>query len=570
MLPSEPVDRVVTLDQGWNETDARQYHYTSQGAVFLPLSWFESMEAGFFTRGRLLDRKRLASLGFLTDGIVADPSANPAGLPIGFASACWRRPVPSSPQDKSLGPVHCDSSTLPGEVKVGFTCAACHTSQLNYRGVGVRIEGGSSTIDFGAFQALVGKAIISTQLLPWKRGRFLKAVSRRTGLPESAVSAELDVAYGKAKALFLRSIFKPTYSTASYGRLDALQRISNTLFAGGLREPANRKRGEAPEKFPVLWDTWRLDWVQYNGSVRQPMTRNVGEAIGVGAELTLVDDAGAPNPEPGRWNSSVAVKNLYLMEEQLERLRAPVWPGSVFGPINPGLAARGRGLFDKHCSACHGIAVDDSRSPVEWKVTLVALDRIGTDPGAARQFQANRYSAEKLGLGQLGGADGLRRVASLIKDFQYDRFGLTNSQRATWDGFGRDDAVRAPLAYRARPLIGVWAAPPYLHNGSVPTLFDLLSPTRPSRFSIGGKAYDPVKVGLAAVFTGATFDTTRPGNSNAGHWFTDDGRPGRIGPRLTLIDRMALIEYLKAATYADYPCRDARSGAPIHDARCGI
>lgn len=91
--------------------------------------------------------------------------------------------------------------------------------------------------------------------------------------------------------------------------------------------------------------------------------------------------------------------------------------------------------------------------------------------------------------------------------------------------------------YRARPLNGVWSSAPYLHNGSVPTLFDLLQDQekRPKQFRTGSRVFDPVKVGFAAngLFQ---FDTTLPGSSNQGHNFTAD---------LTDEQRYDLIEYLK-------------------------
>jgi len=86
-------------------------------------------------------------------------------------------------------------------------------------------------------------------------------------------------------------------------------------------------------------------------------------------------------------------------------------------------------------------------------------------------------------------------------------------------------------------LDGIWATPPYLHNGSVPTLYDLLSPVskRPSKFRLGSGRYDPQKVGFASdgYFE---LDTSIRGNSNSGHtWGTDLEEP----------DRFALVEFLK-------------------------
>jgi hypothetical protein len=127
------------------------------------------------------------------------------------------------------------------------------------------------------------------------------------------------------------------------------------------------------------------------------------------------------------------------------------------------------------------------------------------------------------------------------------------------DGIG-DPGATVP-AYKARPLDGIWATAPYLHNGSVPTLYDLLSPytERPRDFWLGNREFDPVKVGyvttqIAGAFRLVTADarTGAPvrGNGNGGHLFETPGdpahpRPGTIGPTLTPADRRALVEYLK-------------------------
>ena len=109
---------------------------------------------------------------------------------------------------------------------------------------------------------------------------------------------------------------------------------------------------------------------------------------------------------------------------------------------------------------------------------------------------------------------------------------------------------------------GIWATAPYLHNGSVPTLYDLLLPKckdgqigecRPTRFKVGVREFDPAKVGikykgLDPSFTYTEFDTTLPGNSNAGHEYAagKTRQPdGTIPPALTRTERDELLEYLK-------------------------
>jgi hypothetical protein len=135
----------------------------------------------------------------------------------------------------------------------------------------------------------------------------------------------------------------------------------------------------------------------------------------------------------------------------------------------------------------------------------------------------------------------------------FEQNNIPPEERAAWAG-GRDPkdvAVRDELIYKARPLNGIWAVAPFLHNGSVPNLYLLLSPQseRPQTFWTGSKQFDPVKVGYdPAEISGATlFDTSKPGNSNAGHEFKDGPRGnGVIGPLLSPDDRMTIIEYLKS------------------------
>ena len=114
--------------------------------------------------------------------------------------------------------------------------------------------------------------------------------------------------------------------------------------------------------------------------------------------------------------------------------------------------------------------------------------------------------------------------------------------------------LRGELAYKVRPLNGIWATPPYLHNGSVPTIDDLLGDPekRPPTFYLGSREYDPVKLGYKTdpITNGFKFDTSIRGNSNRGHEFRKDFRKdkeikGVIGPELSEGDRKALIEYLK-------------------------
>jgi hypothetical protein len=121
--------------------------------------------------------------------------------------------------------------------------------------------------------------------------------------------------------------------------------------------------------------------------------------------------------------------------------------------------------------------------------------------------------------------------------------------RDLWNGYRVPGAV-ANAGYRPRPLNGMWASPPYLHNGAVPNVYQLLSPhaERAAVFWTGTREYDAVHLGYRheRFRGGFRYDTTVTGNSNYGHLF-DNGPPGNgiIGPLLTPDERFAIIEFLK-------------------------
>ena len=128
-----------------------------------------------------------------------------------------------------------------------------------------------------------------------------------------------------------------------FGRTDALGRIGNTAFGDHL-VAANYQAGDAPVSYPYLWNIWKFDWVQYNGSVSQPLARNVGEALGVGAIAPLRSDMREPLPphaalSAARWTSPACTR----IEHALQLLRPPRWPEEILGAVDrdEGRARRG-------------------------------------------------------------------------------------------------------------------------------------------------------------------------------------------------------------------------------------
>lgn len=544
-----PVSEVQFADQNWSASQRHWFYHAGQGTMLVPYKWFMALEQpSIHIFGRVPpfhDTEYLARFGFLPDE--AGPQ-NPGCLPVGFAN------------DRVTDPHTGESLDV-----VGLTCAACHTGQLEHAGEGIRIDGGSATVDLAAFQTELAYAIGYTAKAPFRFDRFAKAVLGEHASDESKGSLRqqfdsfLQQGLNEKEAADRGNLYA---AYGGFGRTDALGRIGNFVFGTEL-DNQNLRVADAPVSFPPLWYASWFDWVQYNGSIQQPMGRNIGEALGVRARVNLTDS------KAGLYRSTVDVKNLHDIERLLSGptpfsgLKAPVWPEQTLGSIDRQKAQKGELLFRQYCQRCHLSPLSSSEiqdvSSQHWvpgqqghkflRINLIPLEKIGTDPRAAKDFAERSAVAGGLGLGTVSAADGLRAVTEHVEDRAYDDLGIVADRRPEWNGF-REGGVRAPLAYKARPLEGIWATPPFLHNGSVPNLYQLLLPAdrRDKTFYVGSREFDPKYVGFhTEKFEGSfEFRTDQPGNFNRGHEFRDapEGN-GVIGPELTDDERWAIIEYLK-------------------------
>ena len=141
--------------------------------------------------------------------------------------------------------------------------------------------------------------------------------------------------------------------------MDAFGAILNRVLETGLGIPENHFDSDAPVSYPFLWDTPRLDWVQYNSSAGNAIARNVGEVLGVYAHLQLTG-----TPATGQFKSTANLENLVRLEDYVAQLKAPAWPAEVLGDIDIGKAAKGQQLYAKTCVACHYIRNDEGDFPM--------------------------------------------------------------------------------------------------------------------------------------------------------------------------------------------------------------
>jgi hypothetical protein len=299
-----------------------------------------------------------------------------------------------------------------------------------------------------------------------------------------------------------------------------------------------------------LWNTPDFDWVQYNSSVHSPLGRNVGEVTGVFAEMEIRPD--------GSVTSSANINNLYDLEELLTKLRAPAWPEKIFGRIDTGLVQQGEAIFAEKCLSCHTEDPQPRTDPNIYGNTFAkvhfetSLSVLQTDPTAAHSFASRRafpgaFFSVANALGIVGEDDKVPVAsllsisgAAIIQEF----FANGDLLRSPIEYLGYRESLEPTIAqlttYKARPLNGVAFTAPYLHNGSVASLYELLLPAaeRLDKFYVGSKKFDPVHLGFSTEREAHSvlFDTAALGNGNSGHEFGTD---------LSHDERLAVIEYIK-------------------------
>jgi mono/diheme cytochrome c family protein len=589
------------LDQNWQPQDRAQWYSLSQGSRLLPLSWFEALEQPDAT-GMFLDNDFIAGFRYI-------PRSTPAGvqLPLGFVpdqtdpANLADPPLPTSTNLKwKIG-------QGPTEAWVGMNCSACHTAEITYTRpegkVDMIVDGGPTLADFESFITALDRALTQTASQPDKFDRFAKRV---LGPEDSTANrALLMTALNRLiarQAEVERMNAIPGGPHYGFGRLDAFGNIFNKVAIAAHATNAQPNPSDAPVSYPFLWNVPQQQFVQWNGiAPNNPaplgaLARNSGEVLGVFADVS--PQGRGLFSAPG-YVSSVKVDNLATLEGELSRLRPPAWPTSVFGPANPSdpkhLAQvyRGYQLYQANCASCHDLLDrTDLQSQIPIRMLLFKGPHApGTDPWMA--CNAYTYTA-KTGvlegtpnaylIGDRMGAtapvvDLLRTTVvavlwrqgqSVLSVSAREIFGQPQARPVqlgvvNLNLFGGPQVLPASaskadrltrcmtetndnLGYKARPLNGIWATAPYLHNGSVPTLYDLLLPPdqRPTSFYVGTREFDPVKVGFVTTpgpdnsFLYQTRDAQGqiiPGNSNAGHdygnaQFSDD-------------DRWAIVEYLK-------------------------
>jgi mono/diheme cytochrome c family protein len=496
---------LVLIERSWVDPEPQSprdfFLHGSTGTEIMPLAVFQVLPTLFpdqFQPAGPAAGDWIDQFGFLR----GDPNVN-EGLPYGVNISHYR------PKSGAPSPI----------AFVGFNCAICHSSKVHLgddRGP-VILGMGNAAIDLVGF----GDAV-KTSLLDEKRltissiaSTYEAVTHKKLGLVDKLV---IDFWLSGARSS-IRADF-PMRGTP-FGGMD----VRNAALMGSgparnepIKETVRFLIDETPlpdggySKIPCLYRQDRREWAQYDGSVHDPLTRNSLAALGVGASIYNLR-------KPGILHT---IEQTYLFVSGLEGPHYADLVTDRESAVDMERAQRGQQVYRQYCFDCHGGPEGADWAKGKREETVIPAGEIGTD-NARVTF---RYYDS---------------LAQFILNFFPDGHPLKPKP---------EDLRTLPPAergYIAEPLEAAFTRAPYLHNGSVPTLAQLINLTpRLSVFYRGKSEFDPAEVGITVTTKPDDahyfrFDTSVYGNANQGHDYPWPYR-GAGWDKEALRD---LLEYLK-------------------------
>jgi hypothetical protein len=401
-------------------------------------------------------------------------------------------------------PIGLSRRTIQGVERAWFNCALCHTGTVRENANAshqIIPAMPSNNLDLHALVTFVVEMADSPQLGPDKLipamrkagakidwldeqvWRFAVIPRLREALIEQRANLGPLLAYQPAWGLGRVDTFNPYKVIQFHERFEDL---TDAEKIGVADFPSIFNQGPRGEK------KMELHWDGNNASLQE---RNLSAALGAGVTEQSVDHA-----------------SIGRVAEWLLNLHPPASP---YRP-DPVQVEAGRQIYAAHCAACHG-----SQGSEGYVFEGAALGKV--EPNATLGADKSRLDS----------------YTEKLRDYQLTLFKDVDGGKYRFRYFKKTDG------YANLPLDGLWLRAPYLHNGSVPTLADLLLPPgqRPEAFVRGLDVLDPEKGGFEAppctpgqaVAAGECFDTSLRGNWNGGHEYGTD---------LPANDKASLLAYL--------------------------
>lgn len=401
----------------------------------------------------------------------------------------------------SLGFIQESGHDLPigfSQGKIGFNrvaqnCATCHAGSLRDKPESepqIISAMPSNTVDLEGYIKFLADVAVDKRFTAREMMPEIEAMGANLNPLEKLIYRYFAIPQTRDALITQSSQFAFLDRQSAYGpgRVDTFSSYKTRQF-GFPSDRLKESEINGIADFPSIWqqqprEGMQLHWDGNNTSVDE---RNNSAALALVTPTTIDFDS------------------IHRVADWLWELPAPAYPYA----INPELASAGKTIYENNCASCHAFG-----GAKVGKVT--PIQEIGTDPG-----RLDSYTYETLSNQNTLFAD----ISYRGKDQRFQNFRKTNG-------------------YANLPLDGVWLRAPYLHNGSVPTLKDLLEQpaNRPQVFYRGYDVFDRDRVGFVSDVAEEhgkqyfKFDTTLPGNNNSGHLYGID---------LESKDKTALVEYLK-------------------------
>jgi hypothetical protein len=535
---------VIYSENALSAAERQQFYHQAEGSELFPVAWVIHMEDPDTKRPFI---ENLERFGLIPDLEGPFFEGTQVRMPVGIA-------VSKREGTEVLEPLGLSKM-------VGVNCAACHVGQLESAGKRFRVDGGPNLFNIVGFLEQIGKTAKATYTSPEHLKVYLES-RIRAGEIEPAIAAkgvavlkeleglmksggteqalrdfvtkqigeEADLMKSYLTLLERFTAVQHPETVPGFGRADAFGTARALLFGKENAQPLT-----SPSSFPYIWNMPKTAWFHWPSNTNSVMQRNIGEALGLGASA-----------DSRTGNSTIDFYGLHMLEQLAYKTRVPKWPEDIFGKIDQAKADRGEQLYTANCTRCHDSGKPDPIDPNVIDYTIIPLQVVGTDDNEAKNWtvpvtvdgkSVEFGAAQKVVLDAIF-AKGKEKLKKTRPDLDVDKIDWESGRKnpPAWRVAYANPTTKT-LGYPTKPLAGIWATAPYLHNGSVPTLADMLTPPaeRPKTFMVGAREYDAKKLGYRAN-QGWTFDTTLKGNSNQGHPF---------GTTLKPEEKEDLLEFLK-------------------------
>ena len=418
-------------------------------------------------------------------------------------------------------PVGMSKRRLMGVDRTFMNCAVCHVSTVrDTPDAKPRLVLGmpANTFNLFGFQKFFFNCVrdpkFSTDQIVPEIARLMREKGLKLGVLDRYVIYPLATWIMRERLMTLAGRFGPMLDHTEWGpgRTDTFN-PNKALFNFPLDRLPEREKNAAVD-FPSIWlqrarQGMQLHW---DGNNVMAEERNKNAAFGTGTTPPTIDLAAIARLED--WMLTVA-------------------PPAYSMPIDAARAKRGAKLYGEYCAGCHG---SNGR------------DFAPSAGNTARECLASGPSDDELYRPRVGRITPIAQIGTDRHRLDSYSYELSVQLGTVYAGYPhRYCHYRKTYGYANMPLDGIWLRAPYLHNGSVPSLRDLLNPAgaRPPQFYRGNDLYDPVRGGFfSSVPTAGNrkfflYDTRLPGNSNAGH------EGAAYGTELAPDDKDALVEHLK-------------------------